>query len=119
MPNGKVGIIKETAVQSDVVQKIKSVLPDDKEIVALAETFKLFGDPTRLKILMGLAKRELCVCDIATLIGLTVSAVSHQLRLLRGMKLVKFRKMGKMVYYSLDDDHIEKIISITQVHVRE
>src|SRR4030042_2865755 len=94
-------------------------IPDYPEIINLTETFKILGDPTRLRIMLALNKGELCVCELAAVIQLSVSAISHQLRLLRGMKLVKFRKQGKWVYYSLDDHHIESIIQQAQIHVHE
>lgn len=112
-------ICRESIVNMQKVHSAKLSLPDFREIVDLTETFKVLGDPTRLMIVLALSKEELCVCDLATLLELTVSAVSHQLRILRGMKLVKFRKSGKMVYYSLDDEHIESIIEQAQIHVRE
>jgi DNA-binding transcriptional ArsR family regulator len=112
-------ICRENVINYEKVNSAKQSLPNQKEIINLSETFKVLGDPTRLKIVLALAREELCVCDLSTLLNLSVSAVSHQLRLLRGMKLVKFRKAGKMVYYLLDDEHIENIIREAQVHVRE
>ncbi len=96
----------------------KSML-DEETIFALSETFKAMSDPTRVKIITSLAKNELCVCDLAALLELTSSAVSHQLRLLRGQKLVKYRKEGKIAYYSLDDDHINNLIAEGVRHVRD
>ncbi len=119
MAKNSIEICKETSVNYQKVAKAKALLPPDEEVAALAETFKMLGDPTRLRIVLALAGEELCVCDIATLLGMTVSAISHQLRVLRGLKLVKYRREGKMVYYSLDDAHIESIIGEAQVHVRE
>ncbi len=112
-------VCKENVVNIKRVKSVEKALPDAKEIIDLVQTFKVLGDYTRLKIVLALAEEELCVCDLATLLNISVSAISHQLRLLRGMKLVKFRKTGKMVYYSLDDIHIESIIKQAQVHVRE
>ncbi len=112
-------ICSVTVVNYEKVDAVRKQLPADTEILALSETFKVLGDPTRLRIVLALAKEELCVCDLATLIGLSVSAISHQLRFLRNMRLVKFRKEGKMVYYALDDEHIETIIGEAQTHVRE
>ncbi len=85
----------------------------------LANTFKAMADNTRIKIIYALSREELCVCDLAGLLGLSISAISHQLRVLRNMKLVKFRKEGKMVYYSLDDRHIEHLFAEGLKHVRE
>ena len=119
MKNNQIKLCSETVVDFHKVREVRQHLPSLDEISSLAETFKILGDPTRLKIVLALAKEELCVCDLATLFELSVSAISHQLRLLRGMKLVKYRKAGKMVYYSLDDEHIEDIIRLAQTHVRE
>ncbi len=88
----------------------KAEMLADDAVHQLAETFKILGDPTRIKILHALSKRELCVCDIAAVVQMGQSAVSHQLRLLRGSRLVKYRKEGKMVCYSLDDDHIAMLL---------
>jgi DNA-binding transcriptional ArsR family regulator len=88
----------------------------DEEAQRIAEVFKVLGDPTRLKILHALSLRELCVCDIAAVVGLGQSAVSHQLRLLRSARLVKYRKEGKLVWYSLDDDHIGTLLAQSIEH---
>ena len=85
----------------------------------LAETFRVLGDPTRVKIVFALAHEELCVCDLATIVGASQSAVSHSLRALRQMDLVRYRKDGKIAYYSLDDDHIGRLIEEGFDHVRE
>jgi DNA-binding transcriptional ArsR family regulator len=89
------------------------------EVDALAETFKVLGDITRVRILDALSKSELCVCDIATLLGLTESAVSHQLRLLRSMRLVRTRRAGRRVFYALDDEHIIRLFQQGLRHVEE
>ena len=96
----------------------KAALLGDEDARAIAETFKILGDTTRVKILHALSKRELCVCDISAVISMGQSAVSHQLRLLRGARLVKHRKDGKMVWYSLDDDHISLLLAQGIEHVR-
>lgn len=90
----------------------------DDDARELAETFKILGDTTRIKILQILSKRDLCVCDIAAVIGMGQSAVSHQLRLLRGARLVKYRREGKMARYSLDDDHIFTLLGQGIEHIR-
>ena len=108
-----------TAIDLKKVSAVQKQLPGEEEIRALAETFKVLGDSTRIRIVMALALQELCVCDLAALINLSVSAISHQLRLLRNLKLVKFRKEGKMVYYSLDDEHIGNLIIQAREHVNE
>jgi ArsR family transcriptional regulator len=88
-------------------------------VEAIAETFRVLGDPTRVRILDALADGELCVCDIAALVGISESAVSHQLRLLRGMRLVRPRKAGRQVFYSLDDQHIVQLLRLAVTHVQE
>ena len=90
----------------------------DEDAQTIAETFKILGDPTRVKILHALSKRELCVCDVSAVIGMGQSAVSHQLRLLRGARLVKHRKEGKMVWYSLDDEQIALLLAQGIEHVK-
>jgi ArsR family transcriptional regulator len=88
-------------------------------VAALAETFKVLGDATRVRILDALSRSELCVCDIAQLLGLSESAVSHQLRLLRGMRLVRARRDGRMVFYTLEDQHIVRLFEQGMEHVEE
>jgi DNA-binding transcriptional ArsR family regulator len=90
----------------------------DEDARQIAETFKILGDPTRIKILHTLSKRELCVCDLAAVVALGQSAVSHQLRLLRGARLVKYRKEGKMVWYFLDDEHISLLLAQGIAHIK-
>lgn len=101
------------------VKAVKKKLPQDSLINELSETFKCLSDFTRLKILLSLTEDELCVCDIAALTGVSVSAISHQLRLLKNNRLVNHRKDGKMVYYSLDDEHINKIVNEAAKHTKE
>lgn len=88
-------------------------------VEAIAETFKVLGDPTRVRILDAVAAGELCVCDIAALVGISESAVSHQLRLLRGMRLVRPRRAGRHVFYVLDDQHIVELLRLAVTHVQE
>ncbi len=107
------------AIDEEKVKAVTNLMPKETEVRRTAETFKILGDPTRLKIVLALTKEELCVCDLSALIGVSVSAISHQLRLLRTLRIVKNRKEGKMVYYSLDDSHIENIISEALVHINE
>jgi len=95
------------------------VLSPEREILSLAEIFRTLGDPTRVKILQALSVEELCVCDLAKLLGISESATSHQLRVLRSQKLVRFRKEGKMAFYSLDDAHIDSLMKEALRHVRE
>ena len=94
-------------------------MPDDGLLSDLADFYKVFGDATRVKILCVLLESEMCVCDLAELLGMTQSAISHQLRILKQMKLVKNRREGKTVYYSLADGHIQTIISQGMEHIQE
>lgn len=108
-----------TCVHRDVVEKINDELPQEEILYDLAEFYKVFGDTTRIKILYILSKSEMCVCDISQVLGVTQSAVSHQLRMLKQMKLVKYRREGKQVFYSLSDHHIELILSQGLEHISE
>jgi ArsR family transcriptional regulator, lead/cadmium/zinc/bismuth-responsive transcriptional repressor len=101
------------------VEKVQKAMESAEIVTTLAETFKILGDPTRIKIAFALSKEELCVCDIANLLGVSQSAVSHSLRTLRQMKLVKFRKEGKIAYYTLDDEHIANLLDEGFRHVEE
>ncbi len=107
------------AAREDVVKRVLEQQPDDEILYDLAELFKVFGDSTRIKILYSLFETELCVYDIARLLNLSQSSVSHQLRILKSSKLVKFRREGKSIFYSLDDDHVREIISMGMEHVEE
>jgi DNA-binding transcriptional ArsR family regulator len=106
-------------IHEDVVAEVRTKMPDEEDLLDMADLFKVFGDSTRVKILSALQCSEMCVCDIAVLLGMTKSAISHQLRSLRQTRLVKHRKDGKSVYYSLDDDHIGTIFAQALLHVRE
>jgi ArsR family transcriptional regulator len=97
----------------------KALLMRPFAVEALAETFRVLGDPTRVRILDALSSGELCVCDIAALVGISESAVSHQLRLLRGMRLVRPRRAGRLVYYAVDDQHILELLRQALTHVEE
>jgi len=103
----------------ELVAKLRGDLPDDEVLYDLSELFRVFGDSTRIKILYALFESELCVGDLAQVVGISQSAVSHQLRLLKSSKLVKFRREGKAVYYALDDDHVRSIIALGMEHVEE
>ncbi|MFY9174673.1 MAG: metalloregulator ArsR/SmtB family transcription factor [Peptococcia bacterium] len=105
-------------VDQDKVLKVKENALTEEEVLGLAETFKILSDGTRIKILQALSQEELCVCDLAEVVEMSQSSVSHQLRLLRTARLVKFRKAGKMVYYSLDDEHIVQLFSQGLAHIR-
>lgn len=106
-------------VHEDLVKKVEESMPLSEELFDLAELFKIFGDSTRIKILYVLFEAEMCVCDIAQLLRMTDSAISHQLRILKQARLVKFRKEGKSVFYSLADEHIKKIIDNGMEHINE
>lgn len=108
-----------TQVHPDAVERVRGLLPRDETLYDLAELFKIFGDSTRVKILYALLESELCVCDIAKLMDVTQSAVSHQLRVLKASKLVKFRREGKTIFYSLADDHVVSILSQGMEHIEE
>lgn len=102
-----------------LVKDVRSHLPENEQVDSLANLFKVFGDSSRTKIMSCLEIRDLCVCDIAEILDMTVSAVSHQLRILRDAKLVKATKMGKEVMYSLDDDHVSQIFECGLSHINE
>lgn len=103
----------------EAVNRAKKSMPDEKHMSELAELYKVFADVTRIRILCSLFDGEMCVCGIAGLLDMTLSAISHQLRILKGAKLVKSRRDGKTIYYSLDDDHIHDIISLGLEHICE
>ncbi|AEA46653.1 ArsR/SmtB family transcription factor [Archaeoglobus veneficus] len=102
-----------------IINEVMSKLPPDERIAELSEFLEAFSDFSRIKILLALRQRELRPCDISAISGLSVSAVSHQLRILRDKKLVKYRREGKNVYYSLDDEHVAAILETALVHVTE
>lgn len=106
-------------IHQDILDKVNDLLPMDEELYDLAEFFKVFADSTRIKILHALSISEMCVYDLAAILGVTQSAVSHQLRTLKQMRLVKFRREGKIIYYSLADTHIELILKQGFEHINE
>jgi DNA-binding transcriptional ArsR family regulator len=112
-------VCQSTIIHQDKVNKIKTQMLKEDAVFKLSETFGALSEPTRVKILYALSSSELCVCDISAILNMSISAVSHQLRVLRNMRLVKFRKEGKMVYYSLDDKHISKLFKVAHEHVNE
>lgn len=109
----------EVCIHFDAVAKAKSKMPELDTLFSLAELFKMFGDTTRIRIMCALFENELCVCDLAEILGMGQSAVSHQLRLLRTANLVKVRREGKSSFYSLDDEHIQKIYTMGLEHILE
>ncbi len=106
-------------IHEDVVIRVRDNMPDEDNLLDLSELFKVFGDSTRVKILCALLQAEMCVCDIAVLLGMTKSSISHQLRILKQSKLVKYRRDGKVVYYSLADEHVRNIFDQGLIHVCE
>ena len=106
-------------VHEELISSVNADMPDEEMLYDLAELYKVFGDTTRIKILYALFEAELCVCDIAQLLGMTQSAISHQLRVLKQSKLVRFRREGKTVYYSLADEHVRTIIDMGMEHLCE
>lgn len=110
---------EEICVHKEKTRRALGLLPEDDKLIDLSELFKIFGDSTRIKILYLLLGEEMCVCDIADSLHMTVSAISHQLRILKSSSLVKFRREGKTVFYSLADQHVEQILSIGLEHVIE
>ena len=103
----------------DVIEKVQEHMPAPEELQSLAEFFKVFGDSTRIRILYVLFQSEMCVCDLAQTLNMTQSAISHQLRVLKQAKLVKFRREGKTVFYSLADDHVRTMINQGIEHIKE
>lgn len=108
-----------SVIHEDIVNQVIDKMPEEEALYDLAELFKVFGDSTRIKILWALDESEMCVCDIAYLLNMTQSAISHQLRVLKQAKLVKNRKEGKIVFYSLDDEHINQIFELGLIHIAE
>ncbi|MBC7960720.1 MAG: helix-turn-helix transcriptional regulator [Vallitaleaceae bacterium] len=106
-------------IHEDIVQAVLLKMPPEESLYDLAELFKVFGDTTRIKILWALAESEMCVCDVAVLLNMTQSAISHQLRVLKQARTVKNRKEGKVVYYALDDVHVKQIFEQGLTHIRE
>lgn len=111
--------MQENIELNDNIKQIRDMLPSDETMYALAELFKVFGDPTRTRILKCLQVQDLCVGEIASVLEMNISAISHQLRVLRAAKLVKGKKEGKEVKYSLDDEHVAMILEFGITHVTE
>ncbi len=106
-------------VHEEIVNQVEKVMPEEQQLLELSEFFRVFGDSTRIKILYVLSQSEMCVCDIATLLQMGQSAISHQLRILKQMRLVTYRREGKTVFYSLADSHIQTILDQGMEHVQE
>ena len=106
-------------IHKEVVENVKNKLPKEETLYDLAELFKVFGDSTRIKLICSLFESEMCVCDLSVLLNISQSAISHQLRVLKSARLVKFRRAGKVIYYSLDDEHIKQIFDAGLHHITE
>lgn len=106
-------------IHADVVDEVRQRMPNEADLYDLSDFFKIFGDSTRVKIIWALDEKEMCVCDIAVLLNMTKSAISHQLKTLKQANLVKFRREGKVVYYSLKDDHVKDIFEKGMEHIKE
>lgn len=110
---------ENTCIHEDAVAYVKANMPDEDPVYMVAELFKVFGDSTRARIICALSISELCVCDLSSILNMSQSAVSHQLRILKQGRIVKNRRVGKAVYYSLDDDHIKNLFALAFDHVME
>lgn len=106
-------------IHEDILARVRQKMPEEEPLFEVSELFKMFGDSTRARIICALGIEEMCVCDLAALLNMTHSAVSHQLRLLKTARMVKYRKVGRVVYYSLDDAHIGEIFALAFTHVTE
>ncbi len=119
MEENDMEICEAHEAHGDVLERVREKLPEETTMYDLAELFKIFSDSTRIRILFVLFEEEVCVCDLAEMLGMTQSAVSHQLRILKQSKLVKNRRDGKCIYYSLADDHVRTIIAQGLDHIQE
>ena len=119
MEERKDEICEGCEVHEDLLKIVNETLPEETELYDLAELFKVFGDSTRIRILFVLFEAEVCVCDLAKVLNMTQSAISHQLRILKQNKLVKSRREGKSIFYSLADDHVRTIINQGRDHIEE
>mgnify|MGYP000503893724 CR=1 FL=1 len=111
--------MEQSMVDEDIVAKVRERMPEEEPLYDLAELFKVFGDSTRIRIIWALFEADMSVSDIANLLNMTQSAISHQLRVLKNARLVKYKKSGKAVYYSLNDEHIKKIFELGMDHIME
>lgn len=117
--NEEVECCSEEVVHEDLLKIVNETMPEETELYDLAELFKVFGDSTRIRILFVLFEAEVCVCDLAQALNMTQSAISHQLRILKQNKLVKSRREGKSIFYSLADGHVRTIIAQGREHIEE
>ncbi|OOM14317.1 ArsR/SmtB family transcription factor [Clostridium saccharobutylicum] len=119
MENNNIDTCNCTMIHEDIIGKVRECIPQEETLYDLADLFKVLGDSTRIKVLCALFQAEMCVCDIAALLGMTQSAISHQLRVLKQARLVKYKREGKVVYYSLDDEHVKRIFDQGLIHISE
>lgn len=119
MEKEPVELCEVSTIHSDVLERVREQMPSEEPVYEVSELFKVFGDSTRARIICALNIEEMCVCDLAALLNMTQSAISHQLRLLKVSRIVKSRKQGRVVYYSLDDGHIGQIFAMAFDHVME
>lgn len=117
--NKNIDVCDCNVIHEDIVDMVKAKMPEESQLYDLADFFKVLGDSTRVKIMWALNSDEICVCDLAVLLNMTKSAISHQLKTLRQANLVKFRKEGKIVFYSFADDHVKDILEKGLEHIRE
>ncbi len=117
--DNKLAICDCDVIHAEVVEEVSRHMPEDEKLYDLADFFKVFGDSTRIKILWALDREDMCVCDLAVLLNMTKSAISHQLKTLRQEKLVKYRREGKTAIYSLLDEHVKNILEIGLEHIEE
>ncbi|MDY0209782.1 MAG: metalloregulator ArsR/SmtB family transcription factor [Acholeplasma sp.] len=117
MKKNNIEICGCNVVHPQKITQAKKIMPSDKTVFNMADFFKAFSDPTRMKIILALKSGELCVCDLSTVVGLSQSAVSHQLKVLRNHRLVKYRKEGNVVFYTLDDNHVDTLVSQALSHI--
>lgn len=119
MDREAIEVCEVNVIHEDVLERVKAKMPDETPVYEVSELFKVFGDSTRARIICALNIEEMCVCDLSVLLGMSQSAISHQLRLLKVARIVKSRKQGRVVYYSLDDAHIGQIFAKAFDHVME
>jgi len=119
MPEGDAPVCTFLNAHPDAIAAVRATLPEDDTLLDVSELFKVLGDSTRCKILFVLLVSEMCVCDLSQLLGMSVSAISHQLRILRQAQLVRFRREGKTVFYALADEHVRTLLSQGMEHVQE
>jgi ArsR family transcriptional regulator len=119
MDTDKIEICKDLIIHREKVEKARETMPDERMIRQVSDFFKVLGEPTRIRILNILSLGEMCVCDLSAALGMNQSAVSHQLKILKQSSLVTYRKEGKVVYYSLNDDHVRHIYEQGLLHIKE